>query len=89
MLMDADVGEGGIKNQPKCADVVYGQSHTQSTEARSSNLDLNGLVGHLINSLHHAEVERDETQIENFSQSELTALDDHAKGKKNSKKKAQ
>ena len=43
----------------------------------------------MINSLHHAEVERDETQIENFSQSELTALDDHAKGKKNSKKKAQ
>ena len=61
---------------------------TRSTEARSSNLDLNGLVGHVINSLHHAEVESDETQIENFSQSELTALNDHAKGEKNSKKKA-
>ena len=24
MLMDADVGEGGVKNQPKSADVVYG-----------------------------------------------------------------
>ena len=26
MLMDADVGEGGVKNQPKVADVVYGRS---------------------------------------------------------------
>ena len=26
MLMDADVGEGGVKNQPKIADVVYGRS---------------------------------------------------------------
>ena len=25
MLMDADVGEGGVKNQPKSADVVYGR----------------------------------------------------------------
>ena len=25
MLMDADVGEGGVKSQPKIADVVYGQ----------------------------------------------------------------
>ena len=25
ILMDADVGEGGVKNQPKSADVVYGR----------------------------------------------------------------
>ena len=25
MLMDADVGEGSVKNQPKSANVVYGQ----------------------------------------------------------------
>ena len=25
MLMDADTGEGGVKNQPKSADVVYGR----------------------------------------------------------------
>ena len=25
MLMDADVREGGVKNQPKSADVVYGR----------------------------------------------------------------
>ena len=25
MLMDTDVGEGGVKNQPKSADVVYGR----------------------------------------------------------------
>ena len=25
MLMDADEGEGGVKNQPKSADVVYGR----------------------------------------------------------------
>ena len=25
MLMDAEVWEGGVKNQPKSADIVYGQ----------------------------------------------------------------
>ena len=25
MLMDADAGEGDVKNQPKSADVVYGR----------------------------------------------------------------
>ena len=28
MLMDADVGEGGVKNMPKIAVVVYGRSQS-------------------------------------------------------------
>ena len=36
MLMDADVGEGGIKNQPKSADVVYGWSQTHFIEVSFS-----------------------------------------------------
>ena len=27
LLMVADAGEGGVKNQPKSADVVYGRPH--------------------------------------------------------------
>ena len=44
----------------------------QGTEAGSS--DLHDMVGHVINSLHQTEVERDETQIETLRQSELTML---------------
>ena len=47
MLMDADVGEGGVKNQPKSADVVYGRPLWQNLIrfARFDNIrqDLIGL----------------------------------------------
>ena len=51
--------------------------------------DIHGMVDHVINLLHKAEVESDETQMENLHQSEVTMLDDHARWKENSKKKAQ
>ena len=34
MLMDADAGEGGVKIQPKIADVVYGRSLCQNDSSR-------------------------------------------------------
>lgn len=51
--------------------------------------DIHSMVDHVINLLHKAEVESDETQMENLHQSEVTMLDDHARWKENSKKKAQ
>ena len=49
---------------------------------------MHGLVGHVIDSLHQAEVERDEAPIETLRQPELTMLNTVTKSKKSSTKKA-
>ena len=51
--------------------------------------DIHGTVGHVINSLHQAEVESDKTWMQNLRQFEVTMLDHHVTCKENSKKKAQ
>ena len=37
MLMDADVGEGGVKNQSKSTDVVYGRPLIQTSSRLVTN----------------------------------------------------
>ena len=34
MMMVADMGEGGVKNHQKSADVLYGRSHTRLKKNR-------------------------------------------------------
>ena len=40
MLMNADVGEEGVKNQPKSADVVYGRPLRKQKQKKKQNKTL-------------------------------------------------
>ena len=52
MLMDAEAGEGGVKNPPKSADIVYGRPLSDFQATRGGASGTQGVAVFLL-FLHH------------------------------------
>ena len=85
-------------NKVRCDMVATGPKTCGSSSSSGSgslclssgmSSNMHGLVSHVIDSLHKAEVEKDESQIKTLCRPELPTLDTITKSKKSSTKKAQ